>query len=124
VTNLDIRNRIGLQETIVDYSQSADFNARIQEIGAHVAKIFEGMGATPAGPPSISWRADHSACTCRMADSEQDGVIDKHLKLFGVDNVYVCSNAAFPNTGAINPTLTLTALALRLGEHLGTARKP
>ena len=124
VTNLDIRNRIGLPETIVDYSQSPDFNTRIQEIGDHIAKIFEGMGATPAGPPSISWRADHSACTCRMADSAQDGVIDKHLKLFGVDNLYVCSNAAFPNTGAVNPTLTLTALALRLGEHLAAARKP
>ncbi|KIH84031.1 GMC oxidoreductase [Pseudomonas batumici] len=124
VMNLDIRNRIGLQETIVDYSQSADFNTRMQEIGAHVGRIFEAMGATLSGPPSISWRADHAACTCRMSDNEQEGVIDKNLKLFGVDNLYVCSNAAFPNTGAINPTLTLTALALRLGERLAAPVQP
>lgn len=124
VSNLDIRNRMGLQETIVDYSQSADFNTRMQQISAHVGNIFESMGATLAGPPSISWRADHSACTCRMAGTEQEGVIDKDLKVFGVDNVYICSNAAFPNTGAINPTLTLTALALRLGEHLAAPAHP
>ncbi|PPS29085.1 glucose-methanol-choline oxidoreductase [Pseudomonas amygdali pv. morsprunorum] len=121
VKNLDTRNRIGLPETLVDYSQSQDFNARMQEIGVHVGRIFEGMDATVSAPPSISWRADHSACTCRMSDSEQEGVIDKDLKVFGVDNLYVCSNASFPNTGAINPTLTLTALALRLGEHLATS---
>lgn len=124
VMNLDIRNRIGLQETIVDYSQADDFNNRMLEIGAHVGKIFEEMGVKPSGPPSISWRADHSACTCRMADNEHEGVIDKDLKVFGVDNLYVCSNAAFPNTGAINPTLTLTALALRLGEHLAALAHP
>lgn len=124
VMNLDIRNRIGLLETIIDYSQSGDFNTRMQEIGAQVGKIFEAMGAKPSGKPSISWRADHAACTCRMAEGAQDGVIDKDLKLFGVDNLYVCSNAAFPNTGAINPTLTLTALSLRLGEHLAAQAQP
>jgi choline dehydrogenase-like flavoprotein len=124
VMNLDTRNRMGLQETIVDYSQSEEFNTRMQEIGAHVGRIFEEMGATLAGPPSVSWRADHSACTCRMSENEQEGVIDKNLKLFGVDNLYVCSNAAFPTTGAINPTLTLTALALRLGEHLAAPVQP
>jgi choline dehydrogenase-like flavoprotein len=124
VMNLDIRNRIGLQETIVDYSQAESFNPRMAEIGAHVAKIFEAMGAKPTGQPSVSWRADHSACTCRMADHEKDGVIDKDMKVFGVDNLYICSNAAFPNTGAINPTLTLTALSLRLGEHLVKSLKP
>jgi len=124
VLNLDIRNHIGLRETIVDYSQSDDFNTRMQEISGHVGKIFEAMGATPPGPPSVSWRADHAACTCRMAEDEEHGVVDKDLKVFGVDNLYVCSNAAFPNTGAINPTLTLTALALRLGERLATQVQP
>ncbi|MBB5020467.1 choline dehydrogenase-like flavoprotein [Chitinivorax tropicus] len=124
VINLDIRNRIGLLQTVIDYSQSADFNSRMAEIGTHVGRLFEAMGARPAGPPSISWRADHAACTCRMAESAQAGVIDRHLKLFGVDNVYICSNAAFPNTGAINPTLTLTALALRLGDHLAGPAQP
>lgn len=124
VMNLDIRNRIGLWETIVNFSQSTDFNTRMADIGARVAGIFEVMGAKPTGQPSISWRADHAACTCRMADDPKDGVIDRNLKVFDVDNLYVCSNAAFPNTGAINPTLTLTALSLRLGDHLAKPAQP
>ncbi|WP_371763445.1 GMC oxidoreductase [Massilia sp.] len=124
VLNLEIRNRLGLRQTIVDYTQSGKFNERVREMGAHVARIFETMGAVPQGAPSISWRADHAACTCRMADTEQDGVVDRNLKVFGVDNLYVCSNAVFPSTGAVNPTLTLTALTLRLGDHLAEQGRP
>jgi choline dehydrogenase-like flavoprotein len=40
------------------------------------------------------------------------------MKVFGTDNLYVCSNAAFPTCAAVNPTLTLTAMTLRLGDHL------
>ncbi|NAS63212.1 hypothetical protein CVE36_19035, partial [Pseudomonas syringae pv. actinidiae] len=44
--------------------------------------------------------------------------VDPHLCIHGTDNVYICSNAVFPSTGAINPTLTLAALSLRLADHL------
>ncbi|WJI44557.1 GMC family oxidoreductase [Mesorhizobium sp. C120A] len=53
-----------------------------------------------------------------MSSREQDGVVDADLRVHGIDNLYVISNAVFPNIGAINPTLTLTALAIRLGDHL------
>ena len=44
--------------------------------------------------------------------------MDKNLKVHGTDNIYVCSNAAFSSLGAVNPTLTLTSLAIRLGDQL------
>lgn len=119
IMNLDVRNHLGLKETIVDYSRSPGFKQRMAEITLYAEELFKKMGATLDGSKtSISWRADHSACTCRMADSDQEGVVDRNLKLFSVSNLYVCSNAVFPNTGAINPTLTLTALSIRLAEHL------
>ena len=119
VANLaNAKNQIGLPQTIVDYSKSAEFNERMAYIQSKVEKIFEQMDAKIQGKPTISWRADHSACTCRMSDDPKKGVTDKNMKLHGVDNIYVCSNAAFTSTGAINPTLTLTALSLRLGDHI------
>ena len=60
----------------------------------------------------------HTTGTCRMATSPEEGVTDENLRVHGTDNLYVCSNAVFPSGSAINPTLTLTALALRLTEHL------
>ncbi len=111
-------NRIGLPQTIVDYTKDPGFDPRIADIQRHVREIFTAMGATITGKPSISWRADHAASTCRMGTDPSNSVVDADLRVHGVDNLYVCSNAVFPSIGAINPTLTLTALAFRLGNHL------
>lgn len=118
IANVSKINRMGMLETLMDYSQAPAFAERMQEIQGHVGRIFETMGAKLTGAPTISWRADHAACTCRMSDEPEHGVTDRNLRVHGVDNLYVCSNAVFPNIGSVNPTLTLTALALRLGEHL------
>jgi choline dehydrogenase-like flavoprotein len=53
-----------------------------------------------------------------MSDDPKEGVVDSNLKVHGTENVYVCSNASFSSLGAVNPTLTLTALSLRLAKHL------
>lgn len=118
IDNVDKVSHLGLLETMVDYAQADDFDSRMQEIQGHVGRIFDAMGATLTEKPSLSWRADHAACTLRMSINPANGVTDSNLHVHGTDNLFVCSNAVFPNIGAVNPTLTLTALALRLGEHL------
>ena len=40
------------------------------------------------------------------------GAAVRAQRVHDTDNVYVCSNAVFPNTGVVNPTLTLVALPL------------
>jgi len=57
-------------------------------------------------------------------DSIESGASDPDgadLQVHGTDNLYVCSNAVFPSIGAANPTLTVSALAVRLAEHIGSA---
>jgi choline dehydrogenase-like flavoprotein len=120
VANINKINHLGMQETVVNFSQAEGFDQRVQEIQAHVDELFKLMNASLTGMPQISWRADHAGCTCRMSDDETQGVIDRHMRVHGVNNLYVCSNAAFPSIGAVNPTLTLTALALRLGDYLNS----
>ena len=39
------------------------------------------------------------------------------------ENLYVLSSSVFPSASSANPTLTLAALALRLGDHLGRAAR-
>jgi choline dehydrogenase-like flavoprotein len=55
----------------------------------------------------------------RMAESPAEGCVDRNLKYHGLDNLYVLSASTFPSCSSANPTLTLSALALRLGDHLG-----
>jgi choline dehydrogenase-like flavoprotein len=54
----------------------------------------------------------------RMATSEEFGVVNPDLRLFGTKNAYVCSTSVYPSAGFANPTHTLIALALRLADHL------
>jgi choline dehydrogenase-like flavoprotein len=118
VSNCLKRNHLGLTETQVICNADEGVKERIVDIEEVVGKIFDGMGVSNLSLNTYSWRADHAASVCRMGRDESEGVVDKDLKIFGVDNVYVLSNAVFPSIGCVNPTLTLTALAIRLGRHL------
>ncbi len=60
----------------------------------------------------------HASATCRMSSADSDGVVDPNLQVHGTDNLFICSNAVFPSIAAANPTLTMSALAVRLAEHL------
>ena len=62
----------------------------------------------------------HHIGTARMAASPRQGVVDASCAVFGLPNLFVASSAVFPTSGHANPTLTIVALAVRLGEHLRT----
>jgi choline dehydrogenase-like flavoprotein len=60
----------------------------------------------------------HHIGTLRMAASPADGVTDANCAVFGVVNCSVASAAVMPTSGTANPTFTITALAIRLADHL------
>jgi choline dehydrogenase-like flavoprotein len=89
-------------------------------MGEDVARIGEAMGAVRMSeitPPEFGL-GYHPLGATSMADSPDDGVCDRDLKVFGTDNLYVLSNSVFPHMGANPPTLTIIALALRLAATL------
>lgn len=61
----------------------------------------------------------HLMGTTCMGNSPEKSVVDKDLKSHDVDNLYICGASVFPTSGAVNPTLTIQALAARLASHLG-----
>jgi choline dehydrogenase-like flavoprotein len=60
----------------------------------------------------------HHMGTTRMHADPRRGVVDADCRVHGVSNLYVAGSSAFPTAGSANPTLTIVALAIRLGEHL------
>ena len=62
--------------------------------------------------------ASHHMGTTRMNDNPNRGVVDSNCRVHGVANLYVTGSSVFPTCGNANPTWTIVALALRLGEHL------
>jgi choline dehydrogenase-like flavoprotein len=70
----------------------------------------------------------HHIGTTRMGNDQRTSVVDKDCQVHSVNNLYVAGSAVFPTSSQANPTLTLLALALRLGDkiggRLGSRKKP
>jgi choline dehydrogenase-like flavoprotein len=60
----------------------------------------------------------HQMGGTRMAAHPGQGVVDAHLRVHGLDNLFVTSCSVFPTGGSSNPTLTLMQLTLRLAQRL------
>ena len=63
----------------------------------------------------------HQIGTTRMGENRLDGVVDRNLRAFDVDNLYVVGSSVYPTAGQANPTFTSLALAARLARHLASA---
>jgi choline dehydrogenase-like flavoprotein len=68
--------------------------------------------------PSYTSGGWHHLGTTRMSDDPKTGVVDKNCKVHGIDNLYIAGSSCYPTAGAINPTLTIVAISLRLADHL------
>jgi choline dehydrogenase-like flavoprotein len=60
----------------------------------------------------------HQAGTLRFGTDPATSVLDLHCRAHEVDNLYVTDASFFPSIGAVNPTLTIIANALRVADHL------
>lgn len=69
-----------------------------------------------ANYPGEDWA--HHAGTTRMSNDPKTGVVDTNCRVHGVGNLFVTGCSVFPTEGMAPPTLTIIALALRLGAHL------
>jgi choline dehydrogenase-like flavoprotein len=60
----------------------------------------------------------HQNGTCKFGDDPKTCVLDLNCRAHDVDNLYVVDGSFFISSGAVNPTLTIIANALRVGDHL------
>ena len=83
-----------------------------------LAATVEALGGHPdTVDKSEKWRF-HPSGTLRMGFDANTGVVDRNLKVFGVENLFVSGACVFPTAGTANPTETIVALAHRLADHL------
>ena len=60
----------------------------------------------------------HQAGTVRFGSDPRTSALDVHCLAHGMDNLYVIDGSFMPSIGAVNPTLTIIANALRVAEHI------
>jgi choline dehydrogenase-like flavoprotein len=60
----------------------------------------------------------HQCGTARFGVDPKSSVLDPFCRAHEVDNLYVVDGSFFPSSAAVNPSLTIMANALRVGDHL------
>ncbi|NNE20310.1 MAG: GMC family oxidoreductase, partial [Myxococcales bacterium] len=54
----------------------------------------------------------------RMSESPDQGIVDRELRVHGIENLYVGGSSVYPSGGYANPTLTIVQLSLRLSDEI------
>jgi choline dehydrogenase-like flavoprotein len=62
---------------------------------------------------TVSMNFGHPCGTCRFGDDPANSVLNKDNRAHDVDNLYVVDASFMPRSGAVNPSLTIAANALR-----------
>ena len=115
VTLAEDVDQYGLKIPKVTFGYS-DNDRRLQK---H-ALAFMGRMLEAAGGRDL-WTNDdtsHLMGTCRMGADRKTGVVDADGRSFDIPNLWVCDGSLFVTTGAVNPSLTIQALALRIGDRI------
>jgi len=56
--------------------------------------------------------------TIRMGDDQATAPLDRNCNYRGIDNLYVTDGSFMPTSAAVNPSLTISANALRVGDYI------
>lgn len=88
-----------------------------------IQRIFDEMGAsvTSVSDPADQRFRFHHKGTTRMGADPTESVVDARLRTHDVRNLWIASSSVFASGGAVNPTLTIAALALKAADHIDEA---
>jgi choline dehydrogenase-like flavoprotein len=129
----DEANRVSLSATAIDSSGIAapklhyaisDNSRRLLDF--HIARASESL--LEAGAHTIEvdrlmrYSGWHLLGTARMGDDPATSVVDRWNKAHDVPNLYVVDGSCFVTSGGVNPTSTISALALRAADHIVETR--
>jgi choline dehydrogenase-like flavoprotein len=133
VTLTDKVDALGMPQLRIDWRYGADDIASVDRTLALVASELERTGAGRLEVDRDTLEEDllrfgayggHHIGTARMGTDPRTSVVDADCRVHSVRDLYVAGSAAFPTSSQANPTLTLIALSLRLGKHLGERLAP
>ncbi|WP_263996458.1 GMC oxidoreductase [Mycobacterium yunnanensis] len=111
-------NRIGLDRAgNVTVTRRETNLASHHELIRRMKKVVRKAGFPVVLTRSLGVEATSHQCgTARMGIDSASSVVDADLKAHDVDNLWIADSSPFPSSAAVNPAITVAALALRLGH--------
>ena len=100
--------------------------AAYERIKEKLKQLFVRVGEMDDRFKDIQWAGydldvsgmSHQNGTLRFGTDPKTSVLDLHCKAHDVQNLYVVDASFFVSCGAFNPSLTIAANALRVGDHI------
>lgn len=98
-----------------------DFDRETYGVAKQLAQRFGDAlhaEAVSVAPIKTFWSAHHHLGTCRMGHNAKDSVVDSLGRVHDTEGLYLCGGSSFVTTTALQPTLTMVALAMRTGDQI------
>jgi choline dehydrogenase-like flavoprotein len=111
----DERDEYGLPVARVTFSYSDNDKRLYRHALAFMSEHLKAAGGRDLWHQSGT---AHLAGTCRMGDSPETSVVNADGRSWDIPNLWVCDGSLFPTSGGVNPSLTIQALACRIGDRI------
>ncbi|HTT04597.1 MAG TPA: GMC family oxidoreductase [Steroidobacteraceae bacterium] len=116
VTLAEEKDQYGLRVARIHYSWGANDKALIQHALDQMQMSLEAVGARDLFRQEDD--TNHLAGTARMGTDPASSVVNPDGRSWDIPNLWVCDGSVFPTTGGVNPSLTITSLALRMADRI------
>jgi choline dehydrogenase-like flavoprotein len=110
VTLADERDENGIPVARITFSFGENDRAIVDAAKALATEAVEAAGATRT---LSSEGTPHLLGTCRMGTDPGTSVVGPDCRSHDVPNLWICDGSVFPTGGAVNPSLTIEAIATR-----------
>jgi choline dehydrogenase-like flavoprotein len=115
VTLGDEKDQNGLPVARVTMSYSDDDRAMMEDVMETCEVVLKAGGADR----TLRTKGDyHLLGTCRMGTDPARSVVSPDCRSHDIPNLYICDGSVFVTGGAVNPSLTIEAIAMRTAEKL------
>jgi len=120
----DLTDSDGIPAPKIAYRMGENTRRMLRHGEERAAEVLLAAGAKRVlgkGDDAVWWRAGwHQMGTCRMGNDPETSVVNGWGRSHDVKNLFIVDGSIFVTAGAVNPTSTIQALALYIGDCIKT----
>jgi len=127
----DANNRVRIKKDTIELDYTPNNTEAYEQLIAQWTQVLKKSNAVEHVLPLGAYfkkripleGVGHQNGTCRMGRDPKTSVLNEFCRSHEVDNLYVVDGSFFPSSSAVNPSLTIMANALRVGDHINERLK-
>ena len=113
-------DKYGVPQPVINHKYTSRDEEALRLLIQPAKKIIRRTGALTHYVHHIR-TFSHAVGTVRMGSDPKTSALDENCKFRGLKNLWVVDGSFMPTAAALNPSLTISANALRVGQHIAEA---